>query len=158
MFETPYRLSDNPYQAYIAGPESCNLLPASLRHKALFIAPTGILKNYYPLSFGDYLGEPFNREDFEYRISQLCLNEQGNPYIKQYRFLFSHTEYLILKILTKDPGRIYSPAELISTLSCGNIKNLRQLVYTVRIKLNRLNGISGDSIRTVKNMGYQWIN
>lgn len=158
MFQYPFQININTCKVILASPDSCNQIPILLRPRTLFLAPSEMLKNYYPLSYGDYLGEPFNREDFEYRISALCYRMNSTPYIKRYRFLFSHMEYELLSRLNEEPGKIYSSNELISYLSCDNINSLRQLIYNIRKKLNRLSGFSENGIRTIKNIGYQWVN
>lgn len=157
MFEYPCSIPDNSFQVFITSPDTYRKLPELLKHRALFIAPLKELKNYYPLQFGDFLGEPFDLETFDFRLSRLC--QMNNRYIpiEQHRFIFTNREFLLLQTLIQNNGDIFSKEELLNIINCSCVKTLRQVIYITRKKLKQLYGHKGNRIRSVKNLGYQWI-
>jgi len=157
FFEYPCSIPDRSFNTFITGPASYKKLPEQLKFRALFIAPQEELKNYYPLQFGEYLGEPFDLETLDFRISKLCRINFFQYPIEQHRFYFTDREFLLLQTLMNNAGIIYSIKDLLKLLDCQSVETLRQIIYMTRKKLKQIYGKESNRIRSVKNLGYQWL-
>ncbi len=87
----------------------------------------------------------------------LCLDPQGYlATLDGVPLDLSATEFKLLQLLVRNPGRAFSRIYLIDTIWGETYVEGDRAVDSAILRLRRKLGVLGDSIETVRNVGYRW--